>query len=375
MRETFRFGRVAGIPVGANWSVAIIAWILVVGLAMGALPEAAPDQPVAVYWLAGVAATVLFLASLLAHEVAHALVARAAGLPVQGITLWALGGVSKLGGDAPSARDELRIALAGPATSLALGLAFLGATVALDLLGVATLVVATAAWLAMINLILGLFNLAPAFPLDGGRVVRAVLWAHHGDRVRATRSAAAAGRAFGYGLVGLGAILALNGAVAQGLWLVLLGWFVVSMAQAEASSVEQRQLLEGVTLAEVMSSPAACVGSDLSLEDVLQRHVLVQRYSAYPVVDDDGRLRGLVTLDTVRRVPPSRRLATAVLEAAVPAVEVPQAPSTDLLSDHLDEMATSPTGRLVVVDHGRVTGLVSHTDVVSCLRRRALLTR
>ncbi|MCD9622865.1 site-2 protease family protein [Rhabdothermincola salaria] len=374
MRETVSFGRLAGIRVGANWSVLIIGWILAFGLAAGVLPEAAPGHATGLYWVAGLLATAVFLGSLLAHEMAHALVARAKGLPVEGITLWALGGVSKLGGDASRARDELRIAIAGPATSLVLGVAFFATAAGLAALGAGDLVVTTVVWLATINVVLGLFNLAPAFPLDGGRVVRALLWARHGDRLQATRSAAAVGRAFGFGLVGLGVMVVFLGAVFQGVWFMLLGWFVVSMGQAEATGVEQRRLLEDVTVDEVMSAPVACVPADLTVDRLVDEHVLTHRWSAYPVVDDDDRLLGLATLDTVRRVPAEERSSTRVLDAGFPAAEVPQAPPGASLADQLATLSASPVGRLVVVDQGRVVGLVSRTDVVSCLQRRSLMS-
>ena len=373
MHETIRFGHIAGVKVGANWSVLFIAWLLAFGLAEGSLPELAPGYASGVYWVVAIAAALVFFASLLAHEMAHALMARSIGLPVEGIVLWALGGVSRLGGDAPTARDELRIAVAGPATSLAIGAATFVVTVALGEFGAPDLLVAAMAWLATINVVLGLFNLAPAFPLDGGRVVRAILWARTGNRLEATRRAAAVGRIVGYGLIGGGAALFMFGGLFQGLWFALIGWFVISLATAETAQVEQRQLLAGVTVSDVMSPEPLCAPADIDVATFLDRYVLTHRYSSYPVVDGAHRLVGLVTLDAVRRVPPGRRPTTSLGEAATPADEVLQVAPDTLLTDVLAGLSATPLGRLVVIDGvGRVVGLVSHTDVVSCLHRRSV---
>jgi Zn-dependent protease/predicted transcriptional regulator len=309
---------------------------------------------------------------LLAHELAHALVARRAGLPVEGITLWALGGVSKLGGDSPDAPTELRIAVVGPLTSLALGLLFFAITVSGAALGVPDLLVATLGWLATINVVLGLFNLIPAFPLDGGRVLRAILWKSHGDRLRATRTASTAGRVFGYALVGLGVVAFMSGLVVNGLWLALLGWFVINIARAERLQIEQHELLRGVTVADVMTREPFSVPPDIDVQRLLEQYVLTERYSSYPVVGPNGRFLGLTTLDAIRRVPPDRRSQTPVLAAAFAADDVVQVSADALLEQVLPRLASTRAGRIVVVQDGRLIGLVSHTDVVSYLERSSL---
>jgi Zn-dependent protease/CBS domain-containing protein len=372
MHETVSFGRILGIRVGANWSVLIIATLLAFGLAVGALPEAAPDYQAGVYWVAAVLAALVFFASLLAHELAHALVARRAGMPVEGITLWALGGVSKLGDDAPDAGTEFRVAIVGPATSLLLAVTFFVLNVAVAALGVPDVVVATLGWLAAINLLLGLFNLAPAFPLDGGRVLRAILWGMSDDRVQATRTAVAIGRGFGYLLTGAGFLLALSGFLINGLWFVLLGWFVLNIAQAELSRVEQRDLLAGLRVSDIMTADPVCAPADITVADFLERYVMTKRHSSYPLVDLDHRLVGFLTLEAVRRVPPAERATTLTGAAAVPGPEVPVASPDDLLTEVLARLGTSPVGRIVVSRDSRVIGLVSGTDVASCIERRAL---
>jgi Zn-dependent protease/CBS domain-containing protein len=372
VQETFRFGRVAGIPVGMNWSVLIIAWLLAFGLATQALPELVPDQPAGLYWLVGGTAAAGFFGSLLAHELAHALVARRHGVPVEGITLWVLGGVSRLGADTPDADAELRIAAVGPATSLGIGAVGLVVTGALGVLGVPELIVAALGWLAGINLVLGVFNLAPAFPLDGGRILRALLWRHHGDRLRATGTAATAGRVFGYLLVGLGVLVFSSGALVSGLWFMALGWFVLIAARGEQVRVEQQELLDHVAVRQVMTRDPVCAPAELDVATFLEHYVLRQRWSSYPIVDAAGRVVGLVTLERLRQVDPAARHAARLVDVAFPLEEVPVAAPGDPLEPLVVRLAGSRAGRALVFDAGRLVGLVSRTDVARFLERRAL---
>lgn len=372
MQETIRFGRIAGIPVGMNWSVLIIAWLLAFGLATEALPELVPDQPAALYWAVGLVTALGFFGSLLAHELAHAILARRHGVPVEGITLWVLGGVSRLGADSPDASAELRIAAVGPATSIALGGVGLVVTAALEVLGAPDLVVSALAWLAGINLVLGVFNLAPAFPLDGGRILRALLWRHLGDRLRATNAAATAGRVFGYLLVGVGVLVFSAGVLVSGLWFMALGWFVLLAARGEQVRVEQHELLDHVTVREIMSRDPVCAPAELDVATFLEHYVLRQRWSSYPVVDTDGRVVGLVTLERLRQVDPAARHVATLADVAFALGEVPTASPDEPLEPLVTQLAASRAGRALVFDGGRLVGLVSRTDVARCLERRAL---
>ena len=227
MGENVRLGRVAGIPVGMNWSLLVVFVLITLTLAEG-FSATVSGYPDVAYWLVAITATLLFYACLLAHELAHSVVARRAGVPVHGITLWLFGGVSQLGGEAANADDLLRIALAGPLMSVTVGLVLSAVAVLVAVAGGPGLLVVTCGWLGGINLFLALFNLAPAAPLDGGRVLAALLWRRHGDRVRAAVSATRAGMTFGYVLIAVGVLVFLAGGGIGGLWFVFLGWFLLS---------------------------------------------------------------------------------------------------------------------------------------------------
>jgi len=234
VNESVHLGTVKGIRIGMHWSLLVILWLLVASLAGYQFPHAAPGHTNAAYWAAAAVAAVAFYASLVAHELAHALVARRRHIEVEGIVLWLLGGMSKLRGDANSASDEERISIVGPATSAALGMAFFVLSRIAGAGHPASLLAAVLGWLGWLNGLLAAFNLVPAFPLDGGRVLRAFVWRRTGDKERATHVAAATGRAFGYGFVALGiAGFLFGGGSFDGVWLALIGWFLITGSRAE----------------------------------------------------------------------------------------------------------------------------------------------
>jgi Zn-dependent protease len=250
MRPTFRLGRIAGIEVGIHWSLLVIGVLLVGSLASGVLPAYAPHAHGS-YLAAAVLAVALFFASILAHELAHSIVARRRGQGVHGITLWLLGGVSELGTESKNARDELHVAIAGPATSLALAAMFGVLAFAFDaFVAHGTLLPTVAGWLAVVNLVLAIFNLLPGAPLDGGRVLAALLWMRNGDRRRSQVTAARAGRVLGTLLIA--ASLAFVFAGYDFIFTALVGWFVLSASAREESTARMLRTLEGRTTGQVM---------------------------------------------------------------------------------------------------------------------------
>jgi Zn-dependent protease/CBS domain-containing protein len=364
VQETFRLGTVAGIRIGANWSVLVIFALVFLGLAGGRFPLDHPDLPPAVYLVAGAAAATLFFLSLLAHELAHAVVARRNGVEVEGITLWMLGGVAKLEGEPPDPGADLRIAGVGPLVSVVLGLTFGALTALLGQVGVTGIWRGVFGWLALINLVLAVFNLVPAAPLDGGRILRALLWRRRGDRASAAVSAARAGRSFGFLLIALGLAQLLLLPGLGGVWFMLIGWFVTAAAGAEEQHVRVRQALGDLTVAEIMTPHPVSVPSGMSVAELLERHILRQRYSAFPIVDDLGRVVGLVTLRHVRELDPAARATTPIDEIACPRDQVPRVAPTRPVVDLLSELHGAADGRVLVVDPAdRVIGIVSPTDI------------
>jgi Zn-dependent protease/CBS domain-containing protein len=368
VNESFPLGRIAGVRVGANWSVVVIFLLIAVGVAGGRLPIDYPDRSGATYAFAGVVTAFLFFLSLLAHEVAHAVVARRNGLPVEGITLWLFGGVSKLGGEPKSPGADFRIAGVGPLVSVALGIGFglLGGL--LLSLGIDNLVVGVLGYLAFINLVLAVFNLVPAAPLDGGRLLRAALWKWRGDRVGAAVGAARAGRLFGFLLIGFGFAQLLTTPGLGGLWLVLIGFFIVSAAAAEQQQAQVSGALEGVTVGEVMTRDPLTAPADLPVSRFLDDYVLTHRFSSYPLLAGDGRPVGLVTINRLRGLSPEKRPWTSVADIACPVGELPVASADEPVIELLERMRGCADGRALVVEEGRVVGIVSPTDIARLLQ-------
>lgn len=359
MNATIRLGRFAGVDVGLHWSVVGIVALLVVGLATGLLPTVFPGYSTAVYALAAVAIAVLFLASLLAHELAHAVVATRDGVQVEGITLWLLGGVAQLRGEARTPGADARIAGVGPLTSLLLGGLFALVAAVLRRIGADPLLIGSAGYLALINGILAVFNLIPAAPLDGGRLLRATLWAARGDRHSAEIWSARAGRGFGFLLIALGAVELLTRSVA-GLWWILIGMFVVTIASAEERQAEITNSLGDLHVRDVMTANPDTAQGTLTVADFLDRVGTVRPHSAYPLRADNG---ALVTLNRLRRVPPPLRPTTTLRDIACPRSEVPTARPDEALRDLLPRMRGNSDGRALVFEGDDLVGIVSPSDI------------
>ncbi len=363
MSEAIPLGRIAGFEVKIHWSVVVILWLFTWSLAT-ALPHAVSGYSRPIYWLAGVCGALVLLTSLLAHELAHAVVARRVGVSVGSVTLWLFGGVTRLEGEAKTPKAAFRIAFAGPATSLALSAMFAGLAMMLAAARAAPIVVSVGWWLAGINLMLGLFNLLPGAPLDGGRLVRAYLWRRYGDSVRAAVGAARAGRVVAIVLITLGLAEFLVGALVGGVWLAFIGWFIFAAARDEEAQLTTRQALSGVRVGDAMTADPHTAPSWLSVQDFIERYLLGDRHSAYPVADSDGSIMGLVTLKQVRDVEPSRRTTTTVRDIALPLQRVPTAQPGEPLWALLERLATPGHGRrALVVDGGRVIGIVTPSDL------------
>lgn len=361
MKATVKLGRIAGVAVGVHWSVLAIVVLLVAGLSVH-FPDIAPGYPPAAYLLAAVVAAVLFVASLLVHEMAHAIVAQRNGVEVDGITLWLLGGVARLRGEAATPGADFRISAVGPASSLLIAAGFYG----LVWLGVVTdvndLVLSVSNYLALINVVLAVFNTIPAAPLDGGRILRAAIWAWRGDRFTATMVAARAGRIFGFALIILGILQAIDGGFG-GLWWVLLGLFVVTMANAEEQQTRLTTALAGVRVRDVMTANPETVDGDLTITDFLNHVALLRRHSSFPLLDAGGGLAGLVTFNRIRAVPAELRETTLLREVAAAPEEIPVARPDEPLTELLTRLSGGTDGRALVFADQRLVGIVSPSDI------------
>lgn len=358
--------RIGGIAIEIDASWLILALLVLANLALGWFPLRVPDASGWAYALVGTAGTLLFFVSVLTHELAHALLANRLGHDVRRITLFVFGGMTHLDGEARSARTEIAVAGIGPLTSFALaglfaavGALLPGPPLALALLG----------WLAAVNLILGVFNLLPGFPLDGGRLVRGVLWLRSGDLPAATARAARWGSTIALGLVALGILEALAGGIVGGLWMVFIGLFLRGAAQQSWQSVRIEQALAGAHVRDVMvAAPLRTVPADLPLDRAVDEYF--SRDDGGLPVADDGAITGLVSLDDVQRCPPGERPAHTVREVmarAGPAIEVPAAAPVIVA---MRRLVDSGSAELLVTDGGRVVGMVARAGIARFVRAR-----
>ncbi len=375
MNENLSLGRIAGIHVGLNWSLLVVAALIAWSIATGILPAAAPGQTSAAYWTAGVISAFVYLASLLAHELAHSIVATRRGVRVEGITLWLFGGVSRFSSDSGSPGSQALITFVGPLTSLLLGAVFLVASAAVGGGANPGVVPASLAWLGYINILLGVFNLLPAFPLDGGRILHSLIWRSTGDRLRATRIAARIGMAFAFLLIAYGLItFFVAGSPIGGVWSVFLGWFLLSAARAEETSGLIRQALSGIRVADVMTPNPVQAPDDISVEEALHGYVLTSRHSTFPTHNAGGQLSGLLTMAALKNVAPDARAKTLIKEVTCPLDKVSTASPGDPVTNLLGISEGCSEGRTLVVDSGRLVGIISPSDI-SRLMQRSLSSR
>src|SRR6266508_6074043 len=282
MRDSLTLGSIAGVRFGVNWSWLVVFALIVWTLATGIFPETNAGLSDGTYVAMAIVAAFLFFGSLLAHELGHAVQARREGMEIDGITLWLFGGVARFKGMFPSAGAEFRIAIAGPLVSLVLGIGFVVAAAVFDFVPEVDGVVA---WLGYINLFLLAFNMLPALPLDGGRVLRSALWAVRGDFATATRIAAGVGRGFGFAFIAGGILVAMFTDTVSGIWLAFIGWFLLAAAGSEARFLAVRDAFDGLRVRDLMVRDPATVDADVSIGRFMDDVVWTKRHTTYPVVD------------------------------------------------------------------------------------------
>ncbi|MFF7974900.1 site-2 protease family protein [Streptomyces sp. NPDC007905] len=361
MKGSVRVGSVRGVAVWAHWSVPLIMLFFAYGLAHRTLPGYAPGLAPVVYAVAGVVGALLLLVSLVVHEAAHALTARRAGIPVRDVTLWALGGLTRM--DRPTtARTAFAVAVSGPLASLLLGGVGLGAAAGAEAALGRQIPVAVLGWLGGMNLLLGVFNLLPATPLDGGRVLQAVLWWRTGDRERAQRAAGRSGQVLGVALGAVGWLAFVRG-VPGGLWLTVIGLFVAGAAAAERRWAELSMNLRGVRVAEAMTTPVVAGPDWMTVDRFLTEVAAGAGHSVLPVLDFDGRPSGVVRLRRLAAVPSGQRDALRVRDLATPLSQCTLAASDELLNSVLERLGTGGGLPILVMDGGHLDGIVTAHDI------------
>jgi len=352
-----------GFPLRVDGSWIILAVLVTWSLAETGFPATFPGFPVVTYWLMGVAGSLLLFFSITFHELAHALVARHYGLKIRSITLFIFGGVAEMDDAPPSPRAEFWVAIAGPIASVALALAL--AMLYLPL-GGGMPAGAVLVYMSAINLMLAVFNMAPAFPLDGGRIFRAALWAWKGDLRWATRIAGTVGGVFGFGLIGLGVFALIQGAIIAGIWWVMIGWFMQGASRVSYEQLVVQKVLEGQPVSRFMQTDPITAPRMITIRQMLEEYVYRFHFQVYPVVEG-GRLLGCVSIESIKEVPREAWDERLVAEVIEPWPEGEQVGPDDDAFEALKTMSRDGIDRMVVVEDGALLGVLCLRDLLRYL--------
>lgn len=390
---TLRIGNVAGVDIRLDVTLVLVFFLVAGSLGNRTLPTWHPDWPASLVWAVAFGAATLFFASVLAHELSHALVARARGMRVAGITLFMFGGVTELVGEPPTPGAEFFMAIAGPLTSIFIGIIATIAGTAFvhsspELMAESPALVLSAAgplqtlliWLGPVNIVLGVFNLVPGFPLDGGRVLRSILWAATRSLDKATLWAAGVGQALAWLIIAAGVYIAFGGVLPffgrglfQGLWLVLIGWFLASAARVSAARVTEMSVLRGVPVRNLLVSHVDALSPDEPLETAVKNTVLRSDQNSFPVLAGD-ELVGVVGIREIQAAR-DRSPNVRVKDIMLPAERVRAVAADSDAADALSELADRGAGEVAVVDRGSFIGLLRREDIVRWLAFHPVGTR
>ncbi len=362
-------GKIMGITVRIHYTLWFVFLLIAWSLATGYMPLEYPGLGTVTYWSIGVASAVILFASVLIHELAHSYVAKRYGLPIRRITLFFFGGVSEMTQEPADPKTEVRMAAAGPLMSFIIA-AFLGV---LSLISgdihAPIAVTATLRYGGLINAVLGVFNLLPAFPLDGGRVLRGSIWKKTRSLYRSTVSATRISEYLSYLMMGLGLVSVIFGNFLSGIWLVFIGWFIKSGAEESMQRTLIDEALSGVTVEEIMAKDLITVPPSITVHQLVADYFLVHRHGGYPVIQD-GKLFGIITMQGARSIPKERWETTTVKEAMVPCERTVTLEPTASALDALNKMALKNIGRILIVKDGRLIGIVTRGDLMRIIRTK-----
>jgi Zn-dependent protease/CBS domain-containing protein len=367
-------GSVLGFEISLDYSWFIIFFLILVTFTGAVFPAHVPGLDQMEYLIMGLAGTLLFFGSLLIHELSHAVVARRKGIEVEGITLFVFGGMARTSREPDTPGDEFLIAGVGPVASFVLAALFYAIAAGSPRLGLGLEVTVVAEYMGFLNLVLAIFNLFPGFPLDGGRLLRAVLWKFTGSLRKATLAATTAGRALGWGIIGLGLFALLVGqAFVGGLWFIFIGWFLNHAARMSYQHVLLQEVLSPLTVRQAMTPDPETVPPDIPLDTLVNDFFLQRPYNSFPVTGDDGSVMGLVTLSQVKEVPRREWPSHSTRKVMTPVEEGLLVGPDESMISILDRMRSGEHRRILVVRNGELLGIISATDVARWLDRVSLM--
>lgn len=370
MANGISIGRAFGIPLKLHFSwfvvFALVTWVLIVGY----FPHTHPHWDIKTTIIAGALTSFLFFASVLVHELAHSVVAQAAGIKIHSITLFIFGGVSQMTEEPKQPQVEFRMALAGPATSLAIGGIFLA--IYFYLTNIPEFVRAISFWLGWINIVLAGFNLIPGFPLDGGRVLRSLLWWRSGELLKATKTASNIGRGVGYLFIFVGIGLIFYGNWINGIWLAFIGWFLENAAATSYRQLALLDMLKGHTVRELMTTDCPTVSPQLNIERLVHEYILTSGRRCFPVLDRD-RIIGLVTIHDVKSVPKEQWANRTIADIMTPVEKLRSVSPDDDLATVLRILTEYNINQVPVIKNGNLLGMIARDSLLTFISVRSEL--
>ena len=358
---------IKGIEIKLHISWLIIFALVSFTLATGYLPQNFPDLSTYIYWIFGGILALLMLVSVLLHELSHSIVSKSLGVDVKIITLFIFGGVAQLDEEPDTPGKELKIALAGPIMSLFLFAFFLALVYISDFLGLSSIVRGGFIYLSSINLILALFNLVPAFPMDGGRVLRAIIWHFKGDLTYATRISSSMGSMFGYFLIFLGIYWAISGNIFNGMWFLFIGWFIKQLSESSYQNMLMSDMFTKIHVKEFMTEDVVKINRSISVEKVVTEFFYKYKYTCFPVVQDE-EVKGIIAIDNVKDIERERWSQTPAGEVMTLLEDKFVIGPKCTVKTAMDKIFSNELGRVLVIEDGVLLGIISRTDILNYIR-------
>jgi Zn-dependent protease len=367
MKSQIKLGRVQGIEIGLHYSWFIIALLILLSL-QAHFNATNPQWGVVITWFSALVTALLFFASLLAHEMSHSMVAKSSGLPVRSITLFALGGVSQIEEEPATAKNEFLIAVVGPLSSFLIGILFLSVALVFGW-DAAAPPVAMLIWLGYINIALAVFNLLPSYPLDGGRILRAAIWQFTGSAARSTRAASRVGQFVAMGMIVFGVIILFTGGGFGGLWIAIIGWFLLDAARTSSAQVEMAEHLRGVRVGDIMARECPAVDGNTNLQTFVEEFLLRTGRHCFVVIENND-IAGIITPHEVKEIDRARRPFKLVSDVMRPLTELHTVSPNTPVMEALETMARDDVSQLPVVRDGHVEGMITRGNVLQFLQTR-----
>lgn len=367
MKGSITVGKIKGIEIQINISWLVIFGLVTYMLASSYFPVNYPDWGTGARWVLSAVISLMLFASVLLHELSHSLVSISLGVPVKKISLFIFGGVAEIEKEPDSPSKELKIAAAGPAMSIFIFIFFTGLAIGLDAIGAPETVVVPLSYVASMNLVLAIFNLVPAFPLDGGRVLRATIWQIKGDLQLATRIASSMGTIFGYLLIFTGVFWVFTGYLINGIWFMFIGWFLTQSSQSSYQNMVLSDIFNKIPVGKFMSKNVVTVNSYISVQELVDSYFYSYKFAVFPVKKNED-IVGIVNLESVKKIPRDEWNQTAVDKIATPIDRGLIVSPESTVSDAMTKLFSNSLGRVLVMDGSKLVGIVSRTDILNYIR-------